>query len=151
MIRTINRWLILTLMVILLFGMILIVYTAERADVVQREKLLTETRLIKSGILTGNLQRLNGSESDLASPDYLAVKEELIRVRQADPQIRFTYVLGQRTDKTIFFFVDSEPPVSEDYSAPGDPYPEASAMLLEAFLSGNEITEGPLTDRGVPG
>jgi len=147
MIRTINRWLILALMVILLCGLILIVFTAQRADTLQREKLLTETRLIRSGIPSGNLQLLNGSESDLASPDYLALKEELIRVRHADPQIRFTYVLGQRADKTIFFFVDSEPPVSEDYSAPGDPYPEASAMLLEAFLSGNEITEGPLTDR----
>jgi len=147
MIRTINRWLILALMVILLFGVILIVYTAERADVVQREKLLTETRLIKSGIPAGNLQRLNGSESDLASPDYLAVKEELIRARHADPQIRFTYVLGQRPDKTIFFFVDSEPPVSADYSAPGDQYPEASATLLEVFLSGEETTEGPVTDR----
>lgn len=147
MIRTINRWLILALMVILLFGIILIVYTAERADVVQREKLLTETRLIKSGIPAGILQRLNGSESDLASPDYLAVKEELIRVRDADPHIRFAYVLGQRPDETIFFFVDSEPPWSEDYSAPGDPYPEASATLLDAYRSGGETTEGPVTDR----
>jgi PAS domain-containing protein len=147
MIRTINRWLILALMVILLCGLILIVFTAQRADTLQRENLLTETRLIRSGIPSGNLQLLNGSESDLASPDYLALKEELIRVRHADPQIRFTYVLGQRADKTIFFFVDSEPPVSEDYSAPGDPYPEASATLLEAFRSGDETTEGPVTDR----
>jgi len=146
MIRNINRWLILALMVILLCGLILIVYTAQRADAVQREKLLTETRLIQSGIPAGNLQRLNGSESDLASPDYLAVKEELIRVRHADPHIRFTYVLGQRPDKTIYFVVDSEPPWSEDYSAPGDLYPEASAMMLDVFLSGDETTEGPVTD-----
>jgi len=147
MIRTINRWLILALVVILLCGLILIVFTAQRADTLQREKLLTETRLIQSGIPSGNLQRLNGSESDLASQEYLAVKEELIRVRHADPQIRFSYVLGQRPDKTIFFIVDSEPPWSEDYSAPGDPYPEASATLLDVFLSGDETTEGPLTDR----
>jgi PAS domain S-box-containing protein len=147
MIRTINRWLILALTVILISGIILIGYTAQRADTLQREVLLTKTRLIQSGLSSGSLQQLNGSGSDLILPGYLAVKEELTRVRQADPYTRFTYVLGQRPDKTIFFFVDSEPPWSADYSAPGDPYPEASATLVDTFRSGDETTEGPVTDR----
>ena len=147
MIRNTNRWLILALIVILLCGVLLVLWTAQRVDTVQREKLLTETRLVQSGITTGYLQRLNGSVSDLASPDYLAVKEELIRVRHADPQIRFAYVLGQRPDRTVFFFIDSESPESADYSPPGDAYPEASATLLDVFISGNETTEGPVADR----
>ncbi len=36
---------------------------------------------------------------------------------------------------------------SEDYSPPGQVYPEASAILLNAFTSGKETTEGPVTDR----
>ncbi len=48
---------------------------------------------------------------------------------------------------SVFFLVDSEPPESEDYSPPGQTYPEASAILLNTFVSGKETTEGPLTDR----
>jgi PAS domain S-box-containing protein len=55
--------------------------------------------------------------------------------------------MGQRPDGTVFFFADSEPPDSEDYSQPGQEYPEASAILLNTFISGNEVTEGPLPDR----
>ena len=90
---------------------------------------------------------MTGADSDLVSPDYLALKDELIRVRSADPRVRFVYLMGQRTDGTVFFFADSEPPESEDYSPPGQVYPEASAILLNTFVSGKETTEGPLTDR----
>ncbi len=90
---------------------------------------------------------MTGSDSDLVSPDYLALKDELIRVRSADPRVRFVYIMGQRPDGTVFFFADSEPPESEDYSPPGQVYPEASAILLNTFVSGKETTEGPLTDR----
>ena len=54
---------------------------------------------------------------------------------------------GQQPDGTVFFFIDSEPPESPDYSPPGQAYPEASAILVNAFVSGQETTEGPLTDR----
>lgn len=150
MMRNPHRWLILVLIAILLCGMVLVLYTAQRADAVQREKLLTETRLVQSGLTPGSLQRLNGSAADLALPEYLALREELARVRQADPQIRFAYVLGQRADTSVIFLVDSESSESSespDYSPPGQAYPEASATLLDVFVSGKGTTEGPVTDR----
>lgn len=147
MIRNASRCLFLLLTLILLGGMLLVVYTAQRADTLQREHLLTETRLVQSAVPDANLQRLTGSGSDLDSPEYHAVKDALIRQRNADPLIRFTYVMGRRQDGTLFFYADSEPPGSEDYSPPGDTYPEASAILREVFLSGTETTEGPVPDR----
>ena len=71
----------------------------------------------------------------------------MIQIRSTDPLIRFVYVLGQRPDGTVFFFIDSEPPESEDYSPPGQMYPEASATLLNTFTTGMETTEGPDADR----
>jgi PAS domain S-box-containing protein len=147
MIRNVNRWLIIAIIIILASGIALTLWSAQREDNQLREGLLTETRLIQSCISTGDVQALSGSEADLVSPDYTAIKEELRKIRSADPLIRFIYLMGQRPDGTVFFFVDSEPPESEDYSPPGQAYPEASAILLNAFVSGKETTEGPLGDR----
>jgi PAS domain S-box-containing protein len=61
--------------------------------------------------------------------------------------VRFVYLMGQRPDGTVIFFADSEPPESENYSPPGQVYHEASAMLMNTFVSGKEMTEGPLIDR----
>ncbi|MFA5348357.1 MAG: PAS domain S-box protein [Methanoregula sp.] len=142
-----NRWLIIAIIVILASGIALTLWTAQREDSQLREELLTKTRLVQSGISTGYVRALTGSDSDLVSSDYSALKEELLKVRSADPLIRFVYIIGRRPDGTVFFLADSEPPGSVDYSPPGQAYPEASAILLNAFVSGMETTEGPLSDR----
>ena len=142
-----HRWLIIAVILVLASGTALTLWTAQREDSQLREDLLTKTRLVQSGINTGHVQELTGSEADLVSPDYVALKEELLKVRSADPQVRFVYLMGQQPDGTVIFLVDSEPPESEDYSPPGQVYPEASAILLNTFVSGQETTEGPLTDR----
>jgi PAS domain S-box-containing protein len=147
MIRNVKRWLIIAIIVIVAIGIGLTLWTAQHEDRLLREDLLVKTRLVQSGISTGHVQKLTGSDSDLVSPDYTAVKDELIRVRSADPMVRFVYLMGQRADGTAFFFADSEPPESEDYSPPGQVYSEASAILLNTFVSGKETTEGPLSDR----
>jgi PAS domain S-box-containing protein len=147
MIRNIHKWLIIAIVVILVSGSALSVWTAQREDNQLREELLTKTRLIESSISTGNIQGLTGSSADLDSPGYTALKEKIIKIRSADPQIRFVYLMRQLTDGSVAFLVDSEPPESEDYSPPGQAYPEASAILLNAFVSGKETTEGPLSDR----
>jgi PAS domain S-box-containing protein len=147
MIRTLNRWLIIAIIVILASGMVLTLWTVQREENLLRADLLTKTRLVQGGISTGHLKALTGTEADLVSPDYQALKGQMIQVQSTDPLIRFMYILGQRPDGTFFFFIDSEPPESGDYSPPGQVYPEASALLVNAFASGNETTEGPVTDR----
>ena len=47
----------------------------------------------------------------------------------------------------IVFLADSEPSDSPDYSAPGDPYNEASPELLHAFATGEPFVEGPFEDQ----
>ena len=147
MIHNVKRWLIITIIVILATGSALTLWTAQHEHSQLQEELLTKTRLVQSGISTGHLQELTGSETDLVSPDYTALKETLVKIRSSDPIIRFVYLMGQRPDGTVFFIADSEPPTSEDYSPPGQVYPEASSVLLNTFVSGKETTEGPLTDR----
>jgi hypothetical protein len=145
--RNLNKWLIIAIISIIASGLILTLWTVQREENLLRGDLLTKTRLVEGGISSGHIKVLTGTEADLISPDYQALKEQLIQDRSTDPQIRFIYILGQRPDGEIYFFVDSEPPESGDYSPPGQVYPEASATLLNVFASGNETTEGPVTDR----
>ena len=147
MIRNLNKWLIIAIIIILASGMILTLWTVQRQENLLRADLITKTRLIQGGISTDQVKTLTGTEADLVLPDYQTLKGELRRVQSTDPLIRFIYILGQRQDRTVFFFVDAEPPESGDYSPPGEVYPEASAILVNTFISGNETTEGPVTDR----
>ena len=147
MMRNLNKWLIIAIIVILASGMILTLWTIEREENLLRADLLTKTRLVEGGINTEYLNALTGTEADLTSPDYQALKGQMIQVRSTDSQIRFIYLLDQRSDGNIVFLIDSEPPESKDYSPPGQVYQEASAVLMNTFISGNETTEGPVTDR----
>jgi PAS domain S-box-containing protein len=147
MTRTFNRWLIMGMIVILAGGIVLTSWMAQNEAGRLREDTLLKGRLVKEGFSVGQIERLTGSEADLTSQNYIAVKEELIRVRSADPFIRFIYFMGQHPDGTVIFLVDSESPTSKDYSPPGQEYPEASDILRNVFVSNAETTEGPSSDR----
>ena len=139
--------LVVAIIIILISGIVLTFLTFQKENNRMHQELLVKNRLLKEAFHVNAVDALTGSETDLSSPDYIAIKEDLIRVRSEDPQIRFLYLLGQRPDGKIIFLVDSELPESEDYSPPGQEYPEASPSLLNIFVSKGEITEGPLSDR----
>lgn len=88
---------------------------------------------------------LTGSETDLDSPAYQELKSVMTRARQVDPDTRFIYVFGERASQVVFL-VDSEVPSSEDYSAPGEVYDDASPELKHALQKKSAFTEGPLPD-----
>jgi PAS domain S-box-containing protein len=139
--------LVVAIIIILAGGIALSVWTAQNESTRLRQDLLVKNRLIKEAFSTNQVEALTGSGSDVSSPDYIAIKEGLIRIRSTDPQIRFIYFMGQQPDGKIVFLVDSEPPESVDYSPPGQEYPEASKTLLNIFVSKREVTEGPSADR----
>ena len=147
MIRNFNRWLIIAIIIILASGMALTLWSVQREDSLLRTDLIIKTRHLSSDISIEHVKRLTGSESDLGFPDYVTIKDQMIRIRSGDPEIQFVYLMGQRPDGTVFFYVDSEAPESENYSPPGQMYSEASAILLNTFSSGQETTDGPQSDR----
>jgi len=141
------RWWQLIAVCILIAGVILTVWSAQQQDQSMRNDLLIKTNIAKTGISTGQLESLTGSAADLASPEYLAVKTQLKKIRDTDQSLRFAYLIGQRQDGTIILYADSEPPESEDYSPPGQVYTEAPAVLTSMFKTGDRANEGPYTDR----
>lgn len=148
MIRTYNRWLPFIVIAIITGGIAAIAWTVYAEDQNFRQELLTKSRLVEEGIDPGHVKALTGTSADLTSPDYLAIKEELIRVKAADPLVRFIYLMGMRPDGEVIFLVDSEPPDTEDYSPPGQVFSEVSPVVLNSLLSDQkESTIGPSTDR----
>ena len=131
--------LVVAIIIILVGGSALSIWTAQHESDSLHQQLLVKNRLVKEAFTTNQIQQLTGSESDLSSPDYIAIKEDLIRIRSTDPQIRFIYYMGQQPDGKIVFLVDSEVPESVDYSPPGQEYPEASETLLNVFVVKREI------------
>ena len=128
-------------------GMASTFWIARLENVRMRASLLVQTQLAESTVKVKSIRGLTGTATDLTSPDYTEVKEQLRRIRAALPDCRFTYLLGKKNDGTIIFMVDSELPDSQDYSPPGQPFPEASDACKQVFATGQKITEGPVDDR----
>lgn len=122
-------------------------WMASRSDRRMRAELLTQIRMVAGGVNRGRVATLAGEPGDLDNPDYHVLKRQLAQIRLANDKCRFIYLMGRRPDGTLFFFVDSEPPDSKDYSPPGQAYPEASASFLRVFTTGSGIVEGPVHDR----
>lgn len=109
--------------------------------------VLEQARVAARSINPERLQILHGGSTDLVSDDYLRLKEQLAGIRMAHRTCRFLYLMGRRSDGTVFFFVDSHPPDSPDYAAPGTVYEEVPGDYLATFESGSEQLVGPVTDR----
>jgi len=141
------RWLAVSVIIILVAGSALTLWTAGEADRDVRDQLLIKTRLAAAGINASQVAALTSSAADLNSTEYLALKQQMTALRLSDPDIRFTYLIGRKPNGSYFFFVDSEPPDSPDYSPPGQSYPEVTSLIVSVYSTGRDLTEGPDSDR----
>ena len=147
MFKNSNYWLIAAIIILLIIGTAVTLWTAGRQDQVMREQMLIKTRLAGAGISPDQVVALSGTAADLDSPGYQKLKKLMAGYRAADPDIRFAYLIGERAGGKHFIFVDSEPPESADYSPPGDDYPDVPSLITGVFSTGKEITGGPYTDQ----
>ncbi len=128
-------------------GILLTVLSISLREWELRRVFLEHAQFASQAVHEFDLQQLSGSQADLSSPVYAELKRLLVGVAALHPDYKFVYVLGQRPDKQVFFYADSEDETSRDYSPPGQLFPEASARLLQAFTDGSPVVEGPVTDR----
>ena len=126
------------------------------ADKAMREELLLQAQLVVRMLMPDHVKALSGGAVDLDSPSYLYLKQQLIQVRQANSKYRFLYLLGRtstpfggtgRQGRKMFFYVDSEPKDSPDYSPPGQVYEEASESDWRVFDTQVAAVASPVRDR----
>jgi PAS domain S-box-containing protein len=142
-----NTPLLAVIVVFLAAGTVLTGWVFRLEDRRMREDFLIRARILKNMIDPRHISRLNGSEADLVSPDYQRLKEQLTLARSSSPECRFAYLMGRKPNGEIFFFMDSEPPHSKDYSPPGQVYTEISQPMRDVFVTGKEVVVGPASDR----
>ncbi len=131
---------------IVLAGLFVTFTTARLAIRAERDSLAERSATIAASFGPDILSGLHGTPEDITVPRYADLKATLARVRRANTDTRFAYVTGRRGDD-VFFYADSEDSLSDDYSAPGDTYHEATQELRGSFDSGEAFVEGPVSDR----
>ncbi|MDD5408841.1 MAG: PAS domain-containing protein [Candidatus Omnitrophica bacterium] len=145
--KGINKIVLIVIFAILIAGVVfssIAFYLEEKRT---REEFIIQAQILEKAVNVKRVLSLSGSEADLNSPDYQRLKEQLASVCSINSKYRFIYLMGQRPDGEVFFFVDSEPQDSKDYSPPGQVYTETSPALLNVFSKGKEVVEGPASDR----
>jgi PAS domain S-box-containing protein len=147
MLKSTTKWLIVTIAVILISGTALTLWTADIEQRSMREQMVIKTSLATVGINPSDVAALTGSGDDLNSSVYQSVKKQLVDYRATDPDIRFSYLIGRHPNGIYFFYADSEPPDSSDYSPPGQEYPEVTPAVIRVFDTAEKRTDGPASDR----
>ena len=139
-------WLFVLISTLLLAGLGVTEWQQGRRQTILQKELIARTRIATAAVDKTMLKNLQGSEADLASPDYQRLKAQLKYLRECSGDCRFAYICSQR-GTNIIILADNELTNSPDYSPPGQIYTEASEGLKVALRDRVEICVGPYRDR----
>jgi len=90
---------------------------------------------------------LTGTSADLTDSNYQYLRNQLIRIRNANSRYRYLYFFGRREGAAPFFFMGTAAENSADYSPPGQVYFEESPTLNRVFADRVPAVSPPFTDR----
>ena len=135
------------IVLIIILGISLTSFTWVRTNSDLAANALEQAQIIANSIEASKLLSLEGNELDIENPSYISLKQQLTRVLTGHNACRFLYLMGSREDGSIFFYLDSQSPDSDDYAPPGLVYLEVSDEYLETFATGKPQTVGPVKDR----
>lgn len=110
-----------------------------------RNAFMLQTQIGANTIDVNRLETLTGTVTDLKSPDYLYIKQQLARIRKVDKNLYFVYLMGVKNGK-VFFYVDDRPDGHPEGSPPGSPYDEAPKEFNQVMKTGVPTVEGPSAD-----
>lgn len=116
-------------------------------DTRQRTQLIEQAQSSVLFVTAADIASLSGSDADLTNPTYIRLKEVFSELRARNARTRFVYILGYRPElQTQFFYVDSEPTTSSEYSPPGQVFPDTRESDIAQYLKGEAYTDGPYRD-----
>jgi hypothetical protein len=116
-------------------------------DQSQRAELLRRAGYAALLVSPDDIATFTATEADLSNPVYQRIKNQFITFRSINPNVRFVYLMGYRPEvKMQFFYVDSEPVESEDYSPPGQLFVDTTQEDIDSYLRAEAYTYGPYTD-----
>jgi HAMP domain-containing protein len=95
-----------------------------------RSRLQNSAALLSQSIDARELKTIR-TPDDVEQEVYLRLLRNLRRLRRANPDIAFLYIMRKGSDNRISFVVDSDE--TERQALPGRDYPEAPDLLLAGF------------------
>jgi PAS domain S-box-containing protein len=137
---------IFLLLVILISGWIYTGFVSQSVELDKKRQLLHIAKQSVAAVSELHLEALSASVLDLENPNYIRLKEQLMRMRSTREDIRFIYIMRKVGDQAIFL-VDSEASGSADESPPGQIYTEISPKTEAVFKTKAAVIDGPATDR----
>jgi len=113
-------------------------FVADSGERIERERMQSLVRTAAATLESANVAALAGSSADVGTPAFDAIRDELRRVRDVNPDFRFVYLMrpAPGAPGKLAFLADAESPESPDYSAPGDVYDGPSEVLGRVFRTG---------------
>lgn len=144
-----HTFLVVTFLLIILFAFISTVGSiavGRKIDSFQRKTLSTRAQTAAFSIQPSVLKELEGAPSDIEKPQYQTLKKLMVDIKRTNSDARFVYLMGLKGEK-LFFYVDSEPTDSKEYSAPGDIYQETSVEEVQNYQQGTAFVQGPYQDK----
>jgi K+-sensing histidine kinase KdpD len=143
-----TKWIVLLIVLVAIIGIVMTIWVGRIAEETERADLLAHSEITARAIDMEDIDELTGTIADIESPQYQKLKKILIDIKAVESDVRFVYLMGLRNidDGKFFFYVDSEIPGTDGYSAPGDIYEDTDQIQLDAFHNQKGVTEGPYKD-----
>lgn len=120
------------------------------ASTLYKNSLQTRINSVAESLDTTRVGVLASTPVEIESPAvngaYTYLRAKLARIKAANPDSRFVYIMARNDKGEIYFVADSEPVDSKAYSPRGQIYPEASPKLKDLVDSGTSFVEGPSRD-----
>ena len=133
------------LAIILILGWIFTENIGKNADHSIRNEILDQTKIASAAIQPKQIQRLTLTLSDLTSPEYQSLREQLMAMENAGTGIRWLYLMTLK-DRNIVFAVDSVVEGQFGHENPGVVYKKPPQELFDVFAGGNPLAVGPYRD-----
>ena len=109
----------------------------------EHDRVLALARTVTATLESGPIAALRGESGDIDTAGFDAVRAELRRARDVNPDFRFVYLMRPAAGSApkMLFLADAEAPESPDYSAPGDTYDGPSDDLFRVWNTGLPLVQ----------
>ncbi len=134
----------LSIAIYVLAGWFVADYFGNNAFQVSKIDLLNQTGVAAASLDPDRVDQILEYTSDL---NYQLIREQLINIDQANPQISSLYLMLFRNGK-VQYVADSKAEGVPGYIEPGTIYQDPPKELLDVFVSGQSVTIGPYSNDG---
>jgi len=145
------RWIsVIAVSLVVVMGWFLVERAEMECRAEHERRLLSLSCGMASVINPQEVRELNGNRSDLQSPSYRDLKMQCQRICEADPFIRYVYMMAIREGKVVFL-MDVEPErfkteIDKPNAAPGEVYENFPPEIMDVFRTRNAIISKPYSD-----